>query len=77
MHPVPFSAHVGMLEEERHSAGPLTGRQKPAESTAGFAVVMTKLSIILMASGSAAVSRCVLRTQKTQKLFIFTLLLVL
>lgn len=75
MHPVPFSAHVGMLEEESRSAGPLTGWQN--RLTVGFAVVMTKLSIILMASGSAAVSRYILRTQKTQRLFVFTLLLVL
>lgn len=69
MHPVPVPVHADMLEGESHSASPLTDWHKSAESAAGFEVVMTKcyqLLIISMPSGSAAVSRYILRAKETQ-----------
>ena len=78
LHLVPLSVHAGMLEKKAvvlaHSDS-----HKSAESAAGFEVVMTKryqLLTISMPSGNAAVSRYVLRAKETQKLYIFSLLLV-
>jgi len=79
LHPAPCSVHVGMLEGESRSAGPLTDWHKSAESTTEFEVVMTKhyqLLIISMPSGNAVVPRYILRTKETPKLHIFNLLLV-
>lgn len=74
------TAHVGVLEGECCSAGPVTDWHKGAESAAGFGVLMTKcyqLLIISMPYGSAAVSRCVLGTKETQKQYRLSLLLVI
>lgn len=74
------AAHVDVLEGECCSAGPLTDWHKGAESAAGFEVLMIKcyqLLIISMPYGRAAVSRYVLGTKETQKLYNLSLLLVI
>lgn len=74
------AAHVGVLEGECCSAGPLTDWHKGAESAAGFEVLMTKcyqLLLISMPYGNAAVSRYVLRTKETQELYNLRLLIAM